>query len=329
MIPDFQHFAHKVEHLFEDDSQFENLALEIFQFQARHNFTYKKFIQLIGLEPVEINKLNQIPFLPISFFKNKEVKCLDWMPEKIFQSSGTTGQIRSKNQVWSLDFYHRIAASIFESQIGKLVDFQIIGLLPTYLENPDSSLISMVRHFGLRSGSEAIFCGLDFESFHQILLKARQGKKKILFFSVTYALLKLVETHSFDLSDCYVLETGGMKGLGVEMSKAEVIEILQKKLNISHLYSEYGMTELLSQAYANPEKFKNPPTLRVFARDLDDPFQISETGRGAANIIDLANFATCSFIGSDDLCQIESNGEFKISGRMDGSELRGCNLLFS
>jgi len=325
---DFQYFRTRIESLFEGGSSFEILAIEIFHFQAARNPVYKKFIQLIGIEPFEIEKLTQIPFLPISFFKNKEVKSSDWKAEKIFQSSGTTGQTRSRHQVLSLDFYHSISARIFENRIGNLADFQIIGLLPTYLENPDSSLISMVKAFGIRSGLEARFCGLDFNLFSQLLERAREAKKKILIFSVTYALIKLIDTHQFDLSDCIVIETGGMKGLGTEISKNEVIEKLQNQLKIKDLYSEYGMTELLSQAYAKPELFHLPPTLKVFVRDIDDPFKVSEMGRGAANIIDLANFATCSFIGTDDLCEVGLVGNFQILGRLNGSDLRGCNLLF-
>ena len=327
--PEFQYFASQVKNLFESKDGFEKLALEIFRFQAKNNSTYKEFIEFIKIDAESIQSIEKIPFLPVSFFKNRDVKTLNWKEEVTFLSSGTTAQVRSKHPILSLDFYHANAIRIFENEIGQLTQFQIIGLLPTYLENPNSSLISMVLAFGKKTKSKVEFCGLDFQHFQNLLKKASAKKKKVLLFSVTYALMKLIEENPIDLSHCLVIETGGMKGLGVNLSKAEIVELISNRLNINSLYSEYGMTELNSQAYANPLIFKNVPTMRVLVRDLDDPFSVSYFGRGCANIIDLANFATCSFIGTDDLCQVQASGEFEILGRLEGSDLRGCNLLFA
>jgi len=327
--PEFQYFTSQVKNLFEDQDGFEKLALEIFRFQALHNPTYKEFIEHLNVDIESVISIHQIPFLPISFFKSREIRTFDWKEEAYFLSSGTTGQIRSRHSILDLDFYHENAVRIFEHQIGNLSQFQIIGLLPTYLENPNSSLISMVLAFGKKTRSKVAFCGLDFEFFHILLKKARAKSKRILLFSVTYALLKLIEEKPTNLSDCLVIETGGMKGLGTNISKPEIITLFNTHLHIENLYSEYGMTELLSQAYAQPLNFRCNPIMKILVRDTDDPFSVSSFGRGCANIIDLANFSTCSFIASDDLCQVQPSGSFEILGRLEGSDLRGCNLLFA
>jgi len=327
--PEFHYFSSQVKNLFENRKGFEKLALEIFRFQALHNPTYKEYINHIRVDIESVISIHQIPFLPITFFKSREIKTFDWKEESFFLSSGTTGQIRSRHSILNLDFYHENAIRIFENQIGNLSQFQIIGLLPTYLENPNSSLISMVLAFGKRTESKVAFCGLDFEFFQILLKKARAKRKRILLFSVTYALLKLIEEKPANLSDCLVIETGGMKGLGTNVSKPEIIDLIYKHLHINNLYSEYGMTELSSQAYAKPNIFQNSPLMQILVRDLDDPFSVSKSGRGCANIIDLANFSTCSFIATDDLCHIEPQGAFEILGRLEGSDLRGCNLLFA
>ena len=253
--PEFQYFASQVKNLFENEAGFEKLALEIFRFQARHNPTYKEFLTYVNADIESIDSIYAIPFLPILFFKNREVKTLDWKEDTYFLSSGTTGQIRSKHPVLSLKLYHSNSIRIFEHQIGKLSQFQIIGLLPTYLENPNSSLISMVLAFGKQTKSKVQFCGLDFDLFQSLIKKARAKKKRILIFSVTYALMRLIEEKSMNLSDSLVIETGGIKSLGTNISKAEIIESFRKHLHINDLYSEYGMTELLSQAYADPYTF--------------------------------------------------------------------------
>jgi acyl-CoA synthetase (AMP-forming)/AMP-acid ligase II len=329
MHPEFQYLQTKIENLEENPSDFEELALEIFRLQASSNKVYQQFLKYIKKNPKDVSHLTEIPFLPISFFKNKEIKTLDWVPESIFQSSGTTGQIRSRHFIWKLGFYHSTALRIFEKQFGPISKYQIIGLLPTYLENPNSSLISMLLAFGKSSGMGTKFCGLDFAAFEAILESARKGKRKILIFSVTYALLQLSNQNGFNLSDCLVIETGGMKGMGEEKTKSELAEIIRNRLKIKQLYSEYGMTELISQSYSNSIEYQNSAFLKVLVRDLNDPFYVSEAGRGAANIISLSNFPTCSFIATDDLCQVSESGYFQISGRLEGADLRGCNLLFA
>ena len=328
MNPDFQYFAAKIEGLHNGVHDFDQLALEVFRLQATFNPVYRSFLKHLNTDFENIKTLTEIPFLPVSFFKNKAIKTMEWTSEANFESSGTTGQAKSKHAVYSLDFYHNHSTQIFEHTFGNLSKFQIVGLLPTYLDNPNSSLVSMVQHFAIKSGIRPEFCGLDFDKFKKILANARQKSRQILLFSVSYALMKLIGSENLNLADCLVIETGGFKGLEQNIAKAELLENIQNGLNINMLYSEYGMTEMLSQAYGQGENFKPSAAMRIFVRDLDDPFAVNLKGRGAANIVDLANFSTCSFIATDDLCQVDAAGDFQIMGRLDGSDLRGCNLLF-
>ncbi len=317
----------KVLQLKENLLDFTSVAFQIFEFQYNYNPVYQRFVNLLPKKISQIQTLEEIPFLPISFFKIFEIKAGNWNPEAIFTSSGTTGILPSQHNIQSLSFYHQLAISLFEKQFGPLSQFKIIALLPNYQENPNSSLISMVRAFGLHSGEEAVFLGLGFHSLQAELHKSQN--RKVLIISVSYALMQLAEKNPMDLSPYLVLETGGMKGFRKEMPKQEIIDIIHKKLNINKLYSEYGMTELQSQAYAKPLEFENPISLRAFVRQMEDPFDVRQKGRGLANIIDLGNVFTCSFIATDDLIEISENGNFQILGRALGAELRGCNLLFA
>jgi hypothetical protein len=309
---------------------FEEIALEIFQFQAGQNPVYKQFLRLIERSSKQVTRLVDIPFLPIVFFKTQTIKTGKWDSQSHFQSSGTSGSIRSIHHIRSIDWYHSVSLKIFKNQVGNPADFYLIGLLPTYLENPHSSLISMVSHFGEQTGSEVEFCGLEPQKLQLALKRGRNSGKKILLFSVTYALIHFAEVGGFDFSDHIVVETGGMKGLKKEMSKLEILEILKENLNVSELVSEYGMTEMQSQAYSDQGWYQPGFCMKALVRDLDDPTGKSKyIGRGALNLVDLANWSTCSFLASDDLGEVQKNGLFSISGRAESSDVRGCNLLFN
>ncbi len=313
----------------QNPSAFEALALKIFRYQYTHNPVYQSFVYHLKTDVSAVQRLEEIPFLPISFFKTFEIKTGDWSSETFFMTSGTTGKAkRGTHHIRSLDFYHRLATALFEQQFGPVSQYQILALLPHYLENPHSSLISMVRALGQHSGSEAVFMGLDFEEFGLRLKQATAGGKKVLVFSVSYALMEMAMNAPLDLCDCVVIETGGMKGFGREMPKAEMVEYISKRLNIKNLYSEYGMTEMMSQAYAQPLEFAPGFSMQLLVRDMHDPLEVRQKGRGLANLIDLGNIFTCSFIATDDLASCSPQGTFQILGRAGYAELRGCNLLF-
>ena len=323
-------FKEEIARLRQGQTDFASLALQIFYLQAAHNPIYKRFLQLIGCEPFEVNELTQIPFLPISFFKTKSIKTGDWRHETHFESSGTSGQMRSRHFIKDMDWYEKISAQIFSDQIANIPSLVILGLLPTYTDNPHSSLIAMVKAFGAQTDHPVLFSGLDFMQLKNNLETARKTGKQILLFSVTYALLRLIREGGWDLSDCIVVETGGMKGLETGMVKEEIIDQLKTRLQIKTLFSEYGMTELQSQAYAEGLVYRPGFSMQVLMRDLDDPLgELKKEGRGALNIIDLANFSTCSFIATDDLGQLHADGTFEVFGRCEDAEVRGCNLLFA
>lgn len=309
---------------------FESIAIELFHFQANNNPVYKQFLRLIDFNVHEVSELYQVPFLPISFFKTQTVKTGIWSPETHFHSSGTSGTTRSSHLIRSLGWYHSVCLQIFKSKIGDPQDYFFIGLLPTYLDNPNSSLIQMVKFLGEQSGLDAKFCGLDSEKLIHFLKDGRDSGRKILLFSVSYALVHFAELGGFDLSDCLVIETGGMKGLRKEMPRVELMEYLWERLCIKEHKSEYGMTEMQSQAYSRRGFFEPGFSMKAMVRDLENPMGKNElTGRGALNIIDIANWSTCSFLATDDLGEVWENGTFEVFGRADSSDIRGCNLLFA
>jgi len=322
-------FKKRLHGLFREEESFEFLALDIFKFQSEQNPVYKEFISRIGGKPEKVKSLEEISFLPISFFKSHTIKSGNWTAEKVFLSSGTTGSIRSQHNVFSVDDYDFVSQQIFRELGVSLKQSVLLGLLPTYLENPNSSLVHMVESFGKITGDSIRFFHLDFTSLESVISDVLALGKTPVLFSVTYALLKMAEESPFDLGNCLVVETGGMKGLKKEMCKQEILDVLKEKLNIKQLVSEYGMTEMLSQAYAHSLEYQCGKSLKVLVRDPSDPIgSVRSDGRGVLNLIDLANFATCSFIASEDLGQVHCNGKFEIFGRLEQTEVRGCNLLF-
>jgi phenylacetate-coenzyme A ligase PaaK-like adenylate-forming protein len=313
-----------------NENDVENIALELFRFQAANNPVYYSYLKYRGVDPTKIASLSQIPFLPISFFKNHSIVSGNWKPEIEFSSSGTTGSVTSRHLVWNLPFYLSHAEKTFEQFFGPLQDYHFLALLPSYLEREGSSLIAMMTHFIKQSRS----ADSGFYLYNQVeLLRKmeilRNSKKKVIVWGVSFALLDLAEKFEIDLSHCTIIETGGMKGRRKEWIREELHEFLCRRLNVAQIGSEYGMTELLSQAYSfGIGQYQLPNSMKIVIRDINDPYQILPTGRiGAINIVDLANAHSCAFIETQDLGKIGQNGYFEVLGRMDNSDLRGCNLL--
>jgi len=311
---------------------FEQLAFEIYRMQAVKNQVYNEYHAYLGKNPQNIHQLEDIPFLPIEFFKSHEIKTYDWASERIFNSSGTTGQISSQHHILDLEFYKKISLKNFEYVFGPISDYNILALLPSYLERDDSSLVYMVDHFIERSASgENSFYLNDFDRLLEDLTQLKGGGKKIMLWGVSFALLDLIENYGPDLNGVMVVETGGMKGRRKEMTKQELHELIMHGLNVEQVYSEYGMTELLSQGYSLGEGvFSLPPWMRIQIREINDPFDRVEYGNGGGmNIIDLSNFHSCSFIETKDIGRLWQDGTFEVLGRYDNSDIRGCNLLIN
>lgn len=311
-------------------SNFEDIALKVFHFQYKNNLLYQSYAQALSKVPEKVTSIGGIPFLPIRFFKTHHVISGIWGAQIEFTSSSTSGVGVSRHQAWSLDFYLENATSIFEQFYGPLKNYHFLALLPSYIERQGSSLISMIDHF-IRS-DETGHSGY-FLNDHQDLLNKIQAlktsKKKTLLWGVSFALLDLAEKFEIDLSRCTIMETGGMKGRRKEWVREEFHRFLCQRFNVNKIHSEYGMTELFSQAYSKGEGyFTCPPWMKVVIRDLNDPFEVLPEGKtGAINVIDLANVHSCSFIETEDLGRIADRSKFEILGRMDNSDIRGCNLM--
>lgn len=315
-----------------NSEDFENLALELFQFQSQTNLIYKKYLEARNVTTQSVKSLDQIPFLPIRFFKDHQV--VSGNPKDytgFFSSSGTTGMITSKHYIWSEQWYLEHAQRIFESNFGVLSNFHVLALLPAYLERKGSSLVSMAAHFISESNS----AHSGFYLYNQDELLEKLGllagdKRSVLLLGVTFALLDLAESGmNFSKPDnLIVMETGGMKGRRKEMIREEVHDILKPFFGVDTIHSEYGMTELMSQGYSKGQgKYTLPNSMRVMLRDMNDPLSISQRSQGGINVIDLANFHSCAFIETQDLGRFDENGMLEVLGRFDNSEIRGCNLL--
>ncbi len=310
---------------------FGKLALELFRWQAHHNSIYRAYLSHLNVHPEEIDDFEQIPCVPIEFFKHHRVLSGDHSEAvQVFESSGTTGQARSKHYVPDLQWYHQVCEAIFAQQWGNLQDYHIFALLPSYLERNNASLVTMTDNFIRKSQSP--YSGFYLNNYQQLINtveKARQTKGSVLLLGVTFALLDLAEQYSLNWPEVIIMETGGMKGRRQELTRPEVHQMLHEKLGITSVASEYGMTELLSQAYAHDSgRFTSPPWLKVMIRDIYDPFTyVKNAKQGGINIIDLANVDSCAFIETKDLGRIISGNSFEVLGRYDNSEIRGCNLM--
>lgn len=322
----------KTEDLFtiESSSTFNELALEIFRTQSKNCAVYSSYLKALNIQAGDISDVEQIPFLPIEFFKTQKVIFDGKKEEVIFKSSGTTGQTPSQHFVADLDLYHKSLFLGFEKFYGSPTEYCILALLPSYLEREGSSLIMMAEELMKHSGHERNGFYLDDHiSLANTLKGLKNDEKKTLLIGVTFGLLDFVEEHKIDFPDLTIMETGGMKGRREELTRKEVHSILKARFNVNDIHSEYGMTELLSQAYSNRNGiFHSPPWMKVSTREINDPFSLSRHGKtGVINVIDLANIYSCSFIATQDLGRTFEDESFEILGRLDASDVRGCNLL--
>jgi phenylacetate-coenzyme A ligase PaaK-like adenylate-forming protein len=313
---------------------FEALALQVFRLQSIENPVYKAYLEALNVNPLLVNSIGDIPFLPIRFFKSHAVQTGLFEPEAIFESSGTTGSINSRHLVKDISLYEQSFINGFELFYGAIKDYCIIGLLPSYLERKNASLVFMVNKMVQLSEHPASGFYLDeYEKLFTLLTELESKKQKTLLIGVTFALLDFAEKYSPEsyrqpLKHTIIMETGGMKGRRKEMIRQEVQEKLCKSFRVNAIHSEYGMTELLSQAYSKGDGIFNcPPWMKILLRDEEDPLLVKENGPGIINVIDLANINSCSFIATDDAGRLNNDGTFEVLGRVDGSDVRGCSLL--
>jgi phenylacetate-coenzyme A ligase PaaK-like adenylate-forming protein len=309
---------------------FEKASLAVFRHQYRHNKVYREFCEHLRVAPSDVNKCHEIPFLPITFFKTMKIVANSMPSEMVFTSSGTTGDLTSKHYVTDVELYRKSYLKAFVRCYGPINDYCILALLPSYLEREGSSLIFMVADIIDKSRHpESGFYLNDLEGLALKLERLDAQGTQVLLIGVSFALLDLVEKHRFKLHNTTVMETGGMKGRRRELIREELHDILQKGFGVARIHSEYGMTELLSQAYSKGNGiFNTPPWMEILIRDTEDPLKILERGRtGGINVIDLANVNSCSFIATQDLGKSYENGSFEIMGRFDHSDIRGCNLM--
>lgn len=321
---------HNIDNIFtiSSEMEFESMAIKVFNFQYKNNKVYQQYCDYLNTDVDSVLTIKDIPFLPISFFKTHTVVCGNVKTsDKLFSSSGTTGMITSSHHIKDITIYEQSFIKGFEHFYGNISDYIVLGLLPSYLERDGSSLIYMVdKLITLSNNSESGFFLDDYEALLKII-EENKSNKKIILLGVSYALLDLVEKYNPDLSSCIVMETGGMKGKRKEIPKTELHAILKKGLNVDEIHSEYGMTELLSQAYALKNgEFELPMWMDVLTREYNDPFSYTSKKSGGLNIIDLANVYSCSFIATQDLGKVYEN-HFEVLGRFDNSDIRGCNLL--
>lgn len=309
---------------------FEQVALAVFRYQVQNNPLYQQFITLLGVSPEQVQKIEQIPFLPIQLFKYHTIKSGDWEAETIFTSSGTTLDHPSEHHVRSLAWYENNAFKAFEKRYGSLKDYVVLALLPSYLERTGSSLVFMVEQFIKASEhTDSGFFLYNTKELLEVLGKCAKENQRVLLLGVTYALLDLAAEYPQQFQNVVLMETGGMKGRRAEMTKKQVHAVLKNAFQLEQIHSEYGMTELLSQAYSTGEGLFQPSAaMKVLIRDATDPLHILGPHKtGGINIIDLANLDTCSFIATDDLGRAYEDDSFEVLGRLDASDLRGCNLL--
>jgi phenylacetate-coenzyme A ligase PaaK-like adenylate-forming protein len=312
------------------EKEFNALALDIFKFQFENNVVYRSFCDLLYKHPSDINRIEDIPFLPIQFFKTHTVLSSNQPIQQTFTSSGTTGNITSKHSVTDIKLYEESYLKGFKHFYGNIEDYVVLALLPSYLERDGSSLIYMVHDFISKSKQpESGFYLNNLEDLAKTLQQLEARGQKTVLIGVSFALLDLIERFQFKLKHTSVMETGGMKGRRKEIIRQELHNILQSGFGVSKIHSEYGMTELLSQAYSKGNGvFECPPWMKILTRDTEDALTLQQPNKtGGINIIDLANLNSCSFIATQDLGKVDENGQFEVIGRFDNSDIRGCNLM--
>ena len=311
------------------EQEFEDLAIEVFRFQYQHTEIYRQFCDLLKTSPGSVKKVSDIPFMPIEFFKNKKILSEGRSYERIFTSSGTTSAVPSKHYVASLKLYERSFNTYFDQVYGDPSQYCIMALLPSYLEREGSSLVYMIDALCERSGNpRSGFYLNNLSKLTEHILQQEEKSKKTILIGVSFALLDLLEYHKFHLKNTIVMETGGMKGRRKEMIREELHKILKSGFGVTEIHSEYGMTELLSQAYSfGSGVFSCPPWMKIIIRDTEDALSFTSAKTGGINIIDLANIYSCSFIATQDLGRKYADGSFEVIGRYDNSDIRGCNLM--
>lgn len=316
-----------------NDQQFEALAIDIFRFQSKENPVYSRFISALNINPSSIETILDIPFLPIQAFKTHKVQTTSFEPSFYFESSGTTQTIQSRHYIKDLGIYRKSFIEGFRIFYGEPSEWVIIGLLPSYLERQNSSLVMMVDDLIRLSGKSSSGFYLDeHDRLAGILNQLEQQQQKTLLIGVAFGLLDFAAKYPMQLEHTVLMETGGMKGRKKELIRDELHAILREAFGIDKIHSEYGMTELLSQAYSTGNgMFQSPPWMKLLTRQEDDPMQLSAGGRhpstGLINVIDLANLYSCSFIATEDVGRIHTDGRFEVLGRVDNSDIRGCSLL--
>ena len=308
----------------QNNLDFENSAIDIFKYQYKNCLIYNQYCTLLKVKPNSINKIENIPFLPIQFFKTQKITSGHFKKDILFTSSGTSGNLTSKHYIKDLGLYEKSFLTTFKNFYPNWKEYSIIGLLPSYLERTGSSLIYMVNYLINESSQSNSKFQLELTPKFINYLESDSSPKII--FGVTFALLQMAEK-KIKPKNTIIIETGGMKGRGKELTREELHKVLKYHLEPTAIHSEYGMTELLSQAYLKGDLFKTPRWLKPLVRDTTDPLKSQLSGKGALNFIDLANLHSCSFIATEDLGLVTQNGDFKVSGRIDNSEIRGCNLL--
>ncbi|MFC2114640.1 acyl transferase [Bacteroidota bacterium] len=311
---------------------FEEYSMSLFRYQYSNNPIYRRYVQLLGLHPSRITSLERIPFLPVELFKSHKVLIEGVPVETVFESSRTTAIQPSKHYISNLSHYREVFVRNFEHFFGHIDQYCFLALLPSYLERKSSSLVYMVNGLMEKSNSpQNGFFLYDYEELMHEIVKLKSNKKRIVLIGVSFALLELAHKYKLNLADHIIIETGGMKGRGRELPRVELHQNLIDSFNVQRIHSEYGMTELLSQAYSMQDGiFKTPPWMKVVIRDQRDPFSLLGAGEnGCINIIDLANIHSCAFLATQDVGKLIDESSFNITGRMDGSEIRGCNLLMA
>ena len=312
------------------EEDFKEITLQIFNHQFKNNKVYRSFCSLLNVYPSDIHTIEEIPFLPIQFFKSHAIVSSTDVVQQVFTSSGTTGSETSKHLVTDVSIYEKSYLKAFEHFYGNIEEYTVLALLPSYLERDGSSLIYMVDDLIKKSKKpKSGFYLDDLSTLKDTLTKLDDKGDKVLLIGVSFALLELVENYIFNLKNTIIMETGGMKGRRKELIRNELHDILRKGFGVDKIHSEYGMTELLSQAYSHGNGiFTTPPWMKVLIRDTEDPLQMLPNEKtGGINIIDLANINSCSFIATQDLGKAYDDGSFEVLGRFDHSDVRGCNLL--
>ena len=322
----------ELNHIFNiaSNSEFDKTAIEIFKFQANNNSTYNSFLKHLKTDISKIISIIDIPFLPIQFFKSHKIVSSNNNIKKTFLSSGTTSSNQSKHHVTDLNLYEKSYLEGFKHFYGNIEDYTVLALLPSYLERDGSSLIYMVEDLIQKSNKQASgFYLNNLTELSKTLNELNKKNEKVLLIGVSFALLDLIENYQFKLNNTIIMETGGMKGKRKELIREELHATLKNGFGVDYIHSEYGMTELLSQAYSSGNGiFKCPSWMKVLVRETEDPLSLLPIGKsGGINVIDLANINSCSFIATQDLGKTFKDGSFEILGRFDNSDIRGCNLL--